>query len=205
MPAELLTSDNLLWAGKLTLVLGFGFSLGLTLADIDLAPPLPLKHRSAWTHGPFIPLALWYLNPGGDWYRLFSMAFLPGFALHLSYDMFPKAWQSIACISFHPLPGRLPGFLSFLYLWLGVITAIGLDFLLLEQSGYVLINLILLIGVGISFKHYMHKEPGGWPWPLNKLGLPKGLASVPPLLMLALGGGVAGVGVYYLNQVGFNQ
>lgn len=197
---ELLTPDNLLWAGKLALVLCVGFSLGLTMADIDLAPPLPLQHRSAWTHGPFIPLVLWYLDLNNEWLRLFSLAFLPGFALHLSYDMFPKAWKGIACISFYPLQGRLPGFLSFMYLWLGVIVALTVELLLLEQPQYILVILIVLLGVGISFKHYMHKEPGGWPWPLNHLGLPKSLASFPPLLMMILSGGVAGGLVYYFNR-----
>lgn len=204
IPTELLTPDNLLWAGRLALVLGLGFSLGLTMADIDLAPPLPLQHRSAWTHGPLIPLALWYFDQGNDWLRLFSLAFLPGFALHLSYDMFPKAWRSIACISFHPLPGRLPGILSFIYLWLGAIVALGVELLLLEQPRYIWVILIVLFGIGISFKHYTHKERGGWPWPLNKLGLPQSLASFPPLLMMALSGGVAVAGVFYLNQIGFD-
>lgn len=201
IPAELLTPEYLIWAAKLALVLGLGFSLGLTMADIDLAPPLPIRHRSFWTHGPLFPLLLWYLDQSNDWVRLFSLAFLPGFALHLSYDMFPKAWRGNACISFHPVPGHLPGILSFMYLWSGVIVALGVELLLLEHPRYILVILIVLLGVGISFKHYMHKEPGGWPWPLNKMGLPRSWASFPPLLVMFLGGLLAAAGVYYLNQL----
>lgn len=201
IPAELLTPDGLLWMGKLALVLGMGFSLGLTMADIDLAPPLPLQHRSAWTHGPFIPLALLFLDQGNGWLRLFSLAFLPGFALHLSYDMFPKAWQGNACISFHPLPGRLSGFFSFMYLWLGAIVALGVEFLLLDHPHYIRMTLVILIGVGVSFKHYMHKEPGGWPWPLSKLRFLRGFAGLPPLLALAIAGVLAGVWVYYYAPI----
>ena len=145
-------------------LLWLGASLGLTFADIDLAPPLPLSHRSAWTHGVFIPLALLYISQGNPWARAFSLGFLPLYALHLAYDMFPRAWQSIACISLYPIPGRLPGWLSFLYLWVGLGAALwawlALAPLWLEVG--LVVALFLVYGAT-----YAHKE-GGWPW--NSLG-----------------------------------
>ena len=97
-----------------------GAVIGGTFADIDLAPPLPLHHRSAWTHGPFIPMALPWLiawQPLAVW---FALGFLPAFAMHLLADMFPKKWHGGALIKLFPLPGALPALLSFIYLALGV-------------------------------------------------------------------------------------
>lgn len=82
---------------------GIGGVIGLTLADIDLAPPLPVSHRSFWTHSPAIPAALWWwlVNQNTDERLLWlALGFLPGFALHLAYDMFPKRWRGSARISF---------------------------------------------------------------------------------------------------------
>lgn len=205
IPPDIFTPENLLWTGKLALVLFLGFSMGLTMADIDLAPPLPLKHRSAWTHGPLIPLALWYLDHDDEWFRLFSLAFLPGFALHLCYDMFPKAWRSIACISLHPIPVRIPGVLSFFYMWIGAITALGVEIMLLETPQHTVTIIFILLGVGISFKKYINKEPGGWPWPLNNVEFLKHFAGLPPLLAMSGATVSAGVGVFFLKQYLENQ
>lgn len=98
-----------------------GAAIGATFADIDLAPPLPIKHRSVWTHGPLIPwLASTWLITIHPWAWWFVIGFLPAFALHLLYDMFPKRWHGGALIKLFPLPGALPALLSFLFLAVGV-------------------------------------------------------------------------------------
>ena len=98
----------------------FGLTLGATFPDIDLAPPLPLKHRSAWTHGPFIAVALsWAIA----WHPLlfwFALGATPALCLHLFKDMFPHKWHGGALIKLYPLPITLPAMLSFIYLALGV-------------------------------------------------------------------------------------
>jgi len=102
-----------------------GLFLGGTLPDIDLAPPLPVKHRSLWTHGPFLPyLALWLATP---YWLPFWSAFLPALALHLFKDMFPRSWAGGALIKFYPLPGNFGPFLSFIYLG-GALAATGWAF-----------------------------------------------------------------------------
>ena len=97
-----------------------GTIIGGTFADIDLAPPLPVRHRSAWTHGPLIPFVLALLATQHIYGWWFAVGFLPAFAYHLLADMAPKKWQGGAKISLFPLPGRLPAALSFLYLAGGV-------------------------------------------------------------------------------------
>jgi hypothetical protein len=93
-----------------------GLSLGATMPDIDLAPPLPVKHRSFWTHGPFLPALAMWLAMSSPYWLPFWTAFLPALAIHLLKDMFPKSWSGGALIKLYPLPGNFGPFLSFLYL-----------------------------------------------------------------------------------------
>src|SRR3989304_4054271 len=92
-----------------------GAVIGMTFADVDLAPPLPVKHRSAWTHGPLVPWGLVYLTGMYPWLWWFSVGFLPAFSIQLIADMFPKGWHGSAKINLFPLPLALPALFSFLF------------------------------------------------------------------------------------------
>jgi membrane-bound metal-dependent hydrolase YbcI (DUF457 family) len=76
--------------------------VGLKLPDIDLAP-IFWHHRSAWTHGPVIPFVLVHFDSRWPAYHYAWMAMLAGVAIHLAADLFPKRWQGMALINFHPL------------------------------------------------------------------------------------------------------
>ena len=104
--------DHIYHAGLIIL----GGIIGLTFSDIDLAPVFPLKHRSAWTHGPLIPMGLVYLLGMYPQLWWFNAGFLPTFALHLAKDMFPRRWAGSAKINLHPVPLVLPALFSFLFL-----------------------------------------------------------------------------------------
>jgi hypothetical protein len=108
---------NIFWAV-------IGAIVGLTAADIDLAPPLPLKHRSAWTHGPVIPALALLLVQAYPAAWPFAAAFMATYALHLLMDMFPHKWKGSALINFFPVPFAAPPLLSFLYLLGGVAAAV---------------------------------------------------------------------------------
>ena len=97
-----------------------GAIIGATFADIDLAPTLPLKHRSAWTHGPLVPLAITWLVTIRPDFWWFGVGFLLTFAMHLLADMFPKMWHGSAMINLYPICLTLPPLLSMLYLAVGV-------------------------------------------------------------------------------------
>jgi len=100
-----------------------GLAVGYTFADIDLAPPLLIRHRSFWTHGPIIPAVILYFAPGGLW-LYFLAPFLLSYALHLLKDMFPKAWKGGALIKLFPIRGSLGPALSFIWLGLGALGAV---------------------------------------------------------------------------------
>lgn len=108
------------WLGIATAVL-IGLAVGARLPDVDLAPVGLWRHRSAWTHGPLLPLgALWLsaLHPLWWW---FCMGALPALAVHLLSDALPKAWNGGALIKFYPLPFSLPAFFSLAYIASGAV------------------------------------------------------------------------------------
>jgi hypothetical protein len=95
-----------------------GASIGIKFADIDLATPLRLRHRSAWTHGPLAAWLVIYLlsiHPNIYW---LAVGFLPANAIHLFADMFPRNWKGGAMINFDPIRKTLAPVLSFA--WLGI-------------------------------------------------------------------------------------
>ncbi len=122
-------------AFRILALIFLGFTIGGTFADIDLAPPLPVKHRSFWTHGALVPLGLSYLvEQPGDNIFWFAVGFLPAYAVHLLADMFPKKWIGGALIKTFPLPKTLGAISSFLWLAAGVVA-----------SGYILYTFVPFI------------------------------------------------------------
>lgn len=116
------------------ILLLLGAIIGATFADIDLAPPLPLKHRSAWTHGPLIPYLVPYLVGLYPILFYFCVGFLPAYSLHLLLDMFPKSWHGGAHINLFPIPFSLPAPLSFIFLGVGVFFGVKIFLQLIEQE-----------------------------------------------------------------------
>ena len=101
-----------------------GAFIGSSFADIDLAPPLLVRHRSAWTHGALVPLAIRYMIEPYTPMFWFALGFLPAYAIHLLADMFPKKWKAGAKVSWFPVgKWRMPALLSFMWLGTGVIVA----------------------------------------------------------------------------------
>lgn len=109
-----------LWPVSLFIV---GLLLGYRLPDVDVTPILPLRHRSAWTHGPLLALALWWA--AGVW-PAYAWAFAGGAAaltMHLLEDVNPKKWAGSAMINLFPIPLSLPAPLSALYLGASIVVS----------------------------------------------------------------------------------
>ena len=81
-------------------LLGVGLLVGEWLPDTDQSIEL-LRHRSIVTHGPLVPSLLFLIAKNSDTIplRWFSLGVSLGFAVHLGFDLFPKAWQGYALIS----------------------------------------------------------------------------------------------------------
>ena len=181
---ELLSIESLNYWFKVWAFLWLGGGLGMTFADLDLAPPLPFHHRSAWTHGPWIPFGLGLMiAPNYGMARWFVLGFLATYAMHLCYDMFPKQWTSIARISWYPLRWRMPGSLSFWYLFLGAMSAYLTIFWLVSSPVHVLV--ILFITGFVVWRYNKHEKPP-WPKVLSKFKLVKTIRNFPVFMMAIL-------------------
>lgn len=119
------TFFNIFWAI-------IGAVVGITAADIDIAPPIPLKHCSAWTHGPLVPALVLLLVRAYPAAWAFAVAFMFAFAVHLMMDCFPGRWKGSALINLFPVPMTLPPLLSFLYLVGGVVSAVWVAFRIMD-------------------------------------------------------------------------
>ena len=84
-------------AGLLSFIAGI--LLGDRLPDIDQHTS-HLVHRSIITHGPLVPFLLFLTASGRKSVpvRLFVMGLSAAFAVHLAFDLFPKAWTGFALI-----------------------------------------------------------------------------------------------------------
>ena len=104
-----------------TLSLLVGLAVGEQFPDIDQGINF-LVHRSFITHGPILPLFLFLpasrLKPVPI--RLFVMGFSLGVAVHLCFDLFPKAWQGYALIHV-PVVGWTYPLVSWFWIALSII------------------------------------------------------------------------------------
>ena len=101
-----------------TLILGL--ITGHWFPDIDQRTHL-LLHRSALTHGPLLSLLISWAASKTQWtpFRRASMGISLGTAVHLAFDLFPKAWRGFALISL-PLLGHLPPHVSWAWIALSI-------------------------------------------------------------------------------------
>lgn len=95
-----------------------GLALGEWFADIDQRFGF-LTHRSIFTHGFIVPLLLYSISSGlkAGPPRLFVSGFGLGSAIHLGFDLFPRAWQGFALIHVPSLGWTHP---IFSWLWVAV-------------------------------------------------------------------------------------
>ena len=97
-------------------VLVAGALAGLELPDKDQGIDF-LLHRSIVTHGPLIPLGLYWASKDArfSWLRLSAMYVCLGFLVHMAFDLFPAGWSGFALISI-PGYGWIPAWTSVVWL-----------------------------------------------------------------------------------------
>lgn len=142
------------------ILLIIGIVTGLNFSDIDLRFNF-LVHRSMITHSFLIPLILFWLvrrKPQSRTY-LFTMGFSLAFAIHLCFDLFPRAWVGFALISI-PLFGRSSPLFSWFWLAGSIIVCLYLVLLLMQNVWDIL---LVFSSIVATFIFYAATESVFWP------------------------------------------
>lgn len=140
-----------------TSILGIlvGMSIGIKFADIDLLfPEWFLYHRALLTHGLLVPVLLaWAVwRTRYQILRGITIGFCVTNAIHLSFDLFPRAWWGHALI--HIFVWAFPPWLSWLWIAVSIVVCLSIARFLMRT-----LPDILMAGFGIvsGFLAYLHE------------------------------------------------
>ena len=135
------------------LLFAVGLQIGMGFPDLDQSLPL-LLHRSLLTHGVLLPLLLFMVlrkQPHDKEphlaLRLFAMGFCLASTVHLSFDLFPRAWRGFALI-WIPFYGRASAQFSWIWIGLGCVLCLYLALLLVRHALEILLG---AVGLGTTF------------------------------------------------------
>lgn len=130
--------------------------IGLTLPDMD--QPLPLDHRSGFTHS-ILPAAAALLR---RWLWPIAAGLAFGIGLHLSADVFPNAMVGYATVKL-PLAGSIGAGPSFAWLAVNSVACIALGAWLVSREipSAALRRLLLAVLVAVG-AGYLLVTDGGW-------------------------------------------
>lgn len=133
----------------------FGMSIGVKFADIDLRfPEWLLHHRALLTHGCIIPLLLSWAawRTQHQILRGFTIGFCVTNAVHLSFDLFPRAWWGHALI--HISIWAFPPWLSWLWIAVSIVVCLYISRFFIRT----LLDLMIAgVGIVIGFVVYIHE------------------------------------------------
>ena len=141
-----------------------GAVLGATFPDVDqyLRVFSFIQHRSLLTHGIILPVLfslLWHYRPR-VWLRGLLIGFCATEAVHLCFDLFPRAWKGAALI-YAPWYGWTPAWFSWLWIAMSIVGCAYLAGLLITT----LVDMIMtLLGIGVAFLAASANEPSFWPF-----------------------------------------
>jgi len=130
------------------------------LADIDLKVNF-LVHRSIVTHG-FLLISFLYCfarNKENPLLRLFTAGVSLASAVHLCFDLFPKAWIGFALIHI-PGYGRTSPVFSWLWIAVSIVVCLYLALVLTRNTFEVVVTTSSL---PITFGFYATTESVFWP------------------------------------------
>jgi hypothetical protein len=133
-----------------TMALLAGLYAGEWLPDADQDFSF-ITHRSIFTHGLIVPVILFGLASVNKTLviRTFVIGFCLGAAVHLSYDLFPRAWQGFALIHVPAIGWTYP---LVSWVWIAGSMAISLYAALRLVSG--LFQGIAVLAVGAAMFGY---------------------------------------------------
>lgn len=158
-----------------------GLAFGEWFPDIDQRFHF-LIHRSILTHGLVVPLLLYSMGSGlkAAPIRLFVSGFSLGLAIHLGFDLFPRAWQGFALIHV-PLLGWTHPIFSWSWIAGSMTCSLYLS-MRLARNG--IEGAALLLGILGLFSYTSTNETTFW-GPLISLLIGSGIALVIALWKVA--------------------
>ena len=136
-----------------------GLAAGNWFPDIDQKTGL-LLHRSIVTHGPLFPLIAFAAALGTRSMRVrwFALGVALGFAIHLSFDLFPRSWSGFALISV-PSYGWTPSWFS--WTWIALST-VACTYLALKLVRGALDGSLLFLSLVLAFGFIAMSEDAFW-------------------------------------------
>ena len=131
--------------GLIALLLGLAF--GERFPDIDQRTTL-LLHRSILTHGLLLPLLLFVVASRIQWMplRWLSMGVCLGVAVHLAFDLFPRAWIGFALVSI-PVYGWMPAPVSWIWIAGSMVACTYMAGNLARNFGEVCVFVLAIVGI----------------------------------------------------------
>ena len=153
----------------------FGAAVGIKFADLDLrVPAWLLYHRAALTHGVIAPgLLAWVAwRTRHQTWRGITIGFCMSNALHLSFDLFPRAWWGHALI--HLFEWEFPPVLSWIWIAGSIVACVYLARLFAQTIWDIVIS---LGGVAAGLMIYAHE---GIMFPLAALIIAGAIAFILP-------------------------
>ena len=141
------------------IALVLGLVIGERFPDLDQRTEL-LLHRSIITHGLLLPLFLYLLASNNRLmaFRWFVMGVAQGVAVHLVFDLFPRAWNGYALVSL-PILGWLPALLSWAWIAFGCVVCLFLAGKLVRSCQE---TSLFLLGVVAIFAYAALGEDALW-------------------------------------------
>jgi len=141
------------------LALLMGIIAGFVLPDLDLKLSF-LGHRSIITHGLLLPVLLFWVAHKKKHITTRLLAAGDGLssAIHLCFDLFPRAWRGYALI-YIPVYGRTSPVFSWLWIAVGMVSCI---YLALASVNSVF-EVVLVVGsLIVAFSFYATQESVYW-------------------------------------------
>ena len=124
-----------------------GLFAGERFPDVDQRTDL-LLHRSIVTHGLLLPLILCAVASKTGWtpLRWLSMGVALSVAVHLAFDLFPRAWTGFALVSI-PVYGWLPAPASWAWIALSIVACVYMAGKLARNIGEAGVFILAITGV----------------------------------------------------------
>ena len=148
----------MIWQLLSLVVLAAAVYIGLKFPDVDQRVGF-LLHRSIITHGPFLPLLAFALaQVDSAVLRRLGTGIGVGFAVHMAFDLFPRAWQGYALISL-PVYGWTPPAFSWIWISVTMLVSLGVAIKLCRSA---IDMFILLVATVIAFAIVAPDENALW-------------------------------------------